>query len=170
MLLVVSGLPGTGKTTVADALARTLGAVRVSVDAIEEGMLGSGLPASWSTGVAAYGAGAAVAVTNLANGSTVVVDAVNDSEAARDTWRSAAARAGADVRFVVLGLDDAAEHRRRIETRPTALVHVVMPTWDDVLTRASSSEAWAGGDFLPIDAGSPVAEVVEQVLADLRSG
>lgn len=144
--------------------------MRVSVDAIEEGMLGSGLPASWSTGVAAYGAGAAVAGMNLANGATVVVDAVNDSEAARDTWRSTAARAGADVRFVVLTLDDAAEHRRRLETRPTALVHVPTPTWDDVLDRASSSEAWAGGDFLGIDAGPPLAEVVEQVLTDLRAG
>ncbi len=102
MLLVVSGLPGTGKTTVADALAERLHALRVSVDAIEEAMLASGLPASWSTGVAAYGAGGAVAAMNLSNGSTVVVDAVNDSEAARGTWRSAAARAGADVLFVVL--------------------------------------------------------------------
>jgi predicted kinase len=135
VLLVVSGLPGTGKSTVADALAGRLHAVRVSVDAIQEGMLASGLPASWSTGAAAYGAGAAVAGMNLSNGATVVVDAVNDSEAARDTWRSAAARAEADV-----------------------------------LDRASSYEAWSGGDSLGIDAGSPIGEVVEQVLTHLRTG
>jgi predicted kinase len=170
VLLVVSGLPGTGKSTVADALASRLAAVRVSVDPLEEALLGSGLPASRETGVAAYRAGGAVAEHNLAIGHVVVADAVNDSEAARNTWRSAAGRAGADVLFVVLGLDDAAEHRRRIETRPATLVHVPMPSWADVLDRASSYEAWAGGDFLGIDAGSPVGEVVEQVLTHLRTG
>ena len=169
MLVVVSGLPGTGKTTVADDLARRLTAVRVSVDLIEERMLGSGLPASWETGVAAYRVGAAVAEGNLANGHTVVVDAVNESEAARDTWRSAAARARADVLFVVLTLDDAAEHRRRVETRAPVLVHVPLPSWADVLDRAASSEAWAGADSLAVDAGSPIGEVVEQVLAHLRA-
>ena len=36
MLIAVSGLPGTGKSTVADALARRLHAVRVPVDPIED--------------------------------------------------------------------------------------------------------------------------------------
>ena len=83
MLLVVSGLPGTGKTTLADSLAGRLRAVRVSVDPVEEALLESGLPRSWESGAAAYRAGAAMAATNLAGGLPVVADAVNDSVAAR---------------------------------------------------------------------------------------
>ena len=168
MLVVVSGLPGTGKTTVADALAGRLGAVRVSVDPIEEALLESGLPASWETGVAAYRAAAAVAELNLARGLHVVADAVKDSGPARGTWRSAAA--GADLRFLVLALDDAAEHRRRVEQRSWALGHVRSPTWAEVLDRASSSEDWRGEDHLRIDAAQPVEQVVAQVLARLSRG
>ena len=169
MLVVVSGLPGTGKSVAADALARRLGAVQVSVDPIEEALLRSGLPASWEVGVAAYEAAAAVARQNLAQGVPVVVDAVNDSEAARNVWRAAAASSGSEIRFVLLELDDADEHRRRLEGRPTPLVHVPSPTWDDVRARAASYEPWAEGACLRVDATAAVEDVVEAVVARLPS-
>src|SRR3954468_4066178 len=54
VLVVVSGLPGTGKSTVAAALAARLRAVQLSIDPIEDALLGAGLPPSWEVGVAAY--------------------------------------------------------------------------------------------------------------------
>ena len=54
LLVVISGLPGVGKTSVARALAHQLAAVHLSVDALEDAMLGCGLPRGWSVGVAAY--------------------------------------------------------------------------------------------------------------------
>jgi predicted kinase len=36
MLIILGGLPGTGKTTIARELARQLGAVHVRIDSIEE--------------------------------------------------------------------------------------------------------------------------------------
>ena len=132
MLVVVSGLPGTGKSAVAEMLARRLGAVHVSVDPIEEALLRSGLQESWEVGVAAYEAAAAD-----------------------------------DVRFVLLELGDAQEHRRRLETRPTSFAHVRSLTWDDVLARAATYEPWPDGTCLRLDATAPVDDVVEEVLARL---
>jgi len=43
MLIVLGGLPGVGKTTIARELARTLGAVHVRIDAIEHALRASGL-------------------------------------------------------------------------------------------------------------------------------
>ncbi len=170
MLVVICGLPGTGKTTVADVVARSVRAVRVSVDVIEDALRRSGLPASWDVGVAAYEAGAATAGQNLSNALTVVADAVNDSEAARGTWRSAAARAGTDVIFVVLEVADPQEHRHRLEGRPPTWTHVRSPTWEDVLQRATRSEPWSGQDHLVLDATAPVDQVAARVLAHLRAG
>ena len=101
MLLVVSGLPGTGKTAVARAVADRLTAVHLSIDPVENAMLGAGAEKGWTAGVSAYEAVRAMAEDNLTRGLTVVVDAVNDSEAARDTWRRAAGalpRCGRDPR------------------------------------------------------------------------
>jgi predicted kinase len=85
VLIVISGLPGTGKSAVAAAVAGELDGVHLSVDRIEDALLGAGLRRSWETGVAAYEAARAAAEQNLDLGRTVVVDAVNDSEAARNT-------------------------------------------------------------------------------------
>lgn len=160
MLVVVSGLPGTGKSAVAAALAARLGAVQVSIDPIEDALLGAGLPQSWETGVAAYEAARAVAEQNLAAGLPVVVDAVNDSEPARDTWR----RAGAERFFVLLTLDDAVEHRRRLEGRVRGMAHLPEPTWDDVRARAAGYAEWPDGGCLRLDAAQPVDRLVELII------
>ena len=161
-LVVIAGLPGTGKSTVAAALATRLGAVTLSVDPIEDALLGAGLPRSEETGVAAYEAARVMAEQNLALGRSVVVDAVNDSEPARATWRTAAARAGTGLVFVVLDLDDAAEHRRRLEGRARGLTHVPEPSWSQVRARAEAFEPWAD-DAWRRDAGAPVEAIVAQV-------
>ena len=84
---MLSGLPGAGKSHLADALAVEFGAVVVSVDPIEDAMIRSGLSMSFETGVAAYEAGATVAAKQLRNGLTVIVDAANYLEVGRDVWR-----------------------------------------------------------------------------------
>jgi predicted kinase len=164
VLVVISGLPGTGKSAVAAALAQRAGAVHLSVDPIEDALLGAGLSPGWETGVAAYEAVRAAAELNLALGRCVVVDAVNDSEPARDTWRVAAANAGADLSFVVLTLDDQEEHRRRLEGRRRNLAHVAEPSWDDVIARAAAYEPWPDGAFLRMDAQRPLDELVRELV------
>ncbi|MGO7815331.1 AAA family ATPase, partial [Rhizobium ruizarguesonis] len=43
MLIIFGGLPGSGKTTIARALAERLNAVHVSVDTIEQAIRASGI-------------------------------------------------------------------------------------------------------------------------------
>ena len=80
MLVVISGLPGTGKSAVATEVAREVGGVHLSIDTVEDALLGAGFPHSWTTGVAAYEAVRSAAEQNLDLGRIVVVDAVNDSD------------------------------------------------------------------------------------------
>jgi predicted kinase len=164
VLVVISGLPGTGKSTIAEAVARRVRAVCLSVDEVEESLLGVGLPSDWTTGVAAYEAVAAAARENLRLGHTVIVDAVNDSEPARDTWRRAAEAGSAAVVFVLLTPPAAREHRRRLEQRERGLVHQSEPTWEDVQARAEAFEAWRDPPVL-VDAGRPVEVVIDEVAA-----
>src|SRR5262245_763655 len=54
MSIVMSGLPGAGKSAIADAIAGTLPAAVISVDPIEAAMRRSGVGADQPTGLAAY--------------------------------------------------------------------------------------------------------------------
>jgi predicted kinase len=162
MLLVLSGLPGTGKSAVATEVARIAGAVHLSIDAIEDALVGAGLERSWTTGVAAYEAVRAAAEQNLVLGRSVVVDAVNDREVARETWRRAASATGAGLTFVLLTLDDLVEHRQRLEGRHRDLANIDEPTWSEVRRRATAFEPWAGAHER-MDAHAPVDELAESV-------
>lgn len=164
VLIVVSGLPGTGKTAVARAVSDHLGAVHLSIDPVENAMLGAGAEKGWTTGVAAYEAVRVMAEDNLVRGMTVVVDAVNDSEAARETWRRASEEAEVPLRFILLRLDDEVEHRRRLEGRERGMEYVGEPTWERVRSRAEGYEPWIG-QCEEIDASRPLSEVVADVLA-----
>jgi predicted kinase len=168
-LIVISGLPGTGKTAVAAGLAARLNAVHLSIDPIEDAMLGAGLRHGWETGVAAYEATRAAAEQNLVLGSDVVVDAINDGDAARQTWRSAASRTDAVLRFVMLNCSSKGEHQYRLESRRRGLRHVPEPTWEQVLVRAAAYEPWTE-DCLIVDTHAPLAAVIDEVYQGVANG
>lgn len=165
MLIVISGLPGTGKSAVAAAVAAELGAVQLSIDLIEQALRGAGLLQS-QTGVASYEAVRAAAEQNLAGGWTVVVDAVNDSEPARDTWRVAAGNSGCPLVFILLTLDDLAEHRRRLEGRVRNLPDIPEPTWIEVQQRAATYAPW-DASCLRVSVSDPIEVVVQTILGQL---
>lgn len=167
-LIVVSGLPGAGKTSIAEVVAARTRSVHLSIDAVEESILACGLPSGWQVGVAAYEAARAMAEQNLRLGHDVVVDAVNDSEPARQTWRSAAARTGAHIAFVYLVISDVREHERRLSSRDRGLVWVGEPTWADVQRRRADYAAWSD-EVLELDtSGRTPGEIAKTLIALLE--
>jgi predicted kinase len=165
VLVVISGVPGVGKSAVAAELADRLSAVHLSIDPVEDAMLGAGLPSGWQTGVAAYEVTRAAAELNLARGRVVVVDAVNDSEPARATWRTAADRTQVPVVFVLLTCSDEGEHRRRLEGRVRGFGRLAEPTWPQVAERLASYQPWE--DCVVVDTGRPLPAVVDEVEAQV---
>jgi predicted kinase len=162
-LIVISGLPGVGKTSVTEVVAAHTGSVHLSIDEVEESILACGLPSGWQVGVAAYEAARAMAEQNLRLGHDVVVDAVNDSEPARQTWRSAASPTGAHLQFVHLVISDVHVHEQRLRGRDRGLVHVGEPSWSDVQRRRIEYAEWTD-EILEIDTGE---RSVDEVAAEL---
>lgn len=127
-LIVLGGLPGTGKTTVARLLARRLRAAYLRVDEIEVAIREAGVLAA-GVGPAGYGVANALASSNLGLGRPVVADCVNPVAESRAAWRAVAARAGAQLVEVELVCSDPEEHRRRVEERRPDIPGHVLPTW-----------------------------------------
>jgi len=161
MLIVFGGLPGSGKSTLSAAVARRLGAAYLRVDAVESAMWECGIDRGQPTGLAAYGVVQAIAAANLGLGTTVVADAVNAVEPARDGWRGVAAAASVALRVVEVVCSDPAEHRRRVESREPGPGQRFVPTWAQV--QAREWEPWTE-PRLTVDTMTPSVELVERIL------
>jgi predicted kinase len=156
-LIVLSGLPGTGKTTLARAVGMALGAVVVGIPEVEAAIVRAGVPRGGTSEVAAAAASALAAERALIAGATVVVDGTNAIEAAREPWRAVAARVQAQLVIVEVVCTDLNEHRRRVEADPSA------PGWNQVL--GAKFEPWRQ-QRLVVDMTAPgdhAAEVADAV-------
>ena len=154
VLIVMAGLPGAGKSAVAEDLGRALRCAVLSVDPIEAAMWRAGVARDQPTGLAAYVVAEALAAEQLALGLDVIVDAVNDVEAARGQWRSLAARVGVPLRFIEVRCSEVAEHRRRLASRVRLIEGFSEPTWESVQERRAAFDAWTE-DRLVLDAMAP---------------
>jgi predicted kinase len=162
VLVVLAGLPGSGKSSLGRPLARELRAALVVVDQLEDAMLRAGVPAGYSTGLAAYLSAEVVADDALAAGVPVVVDAVAP---AREQWRDLAARRGVPRAVVEVVCSDPAVHRARLEGRSRGLA-LREPTWADV--RAREYEPWSE-PVLRVDSTADAESNLAAALAHVRA-
>ena len=140
MLIVFSGLPGTGKTTLAKALAARLGAVYLRIDSIEQALRSAKVLAH-DVGPSGYTVANAMALDNLRLGRTVVADCVNPVQESRLAWRDVAAQTDAPLLDIEVVCSNLQEHRRRVESRRSDVPGLQPPNWESVL--AHEYEPWA---------------------------
>jgi predicted kinase len=163
MLYIFGGLPGTGKSTLAQRLARDQQAVHVRIDTIEQALREAGGLVNGPEGyIVAYH----IAADNLRLGLSVVADSVNPLRVTRAAWRDVAMRAKVPFVEIEVVCSNAAEHRSRVETRCTDITGLRLPTWDKVVNRAY--EPWDAEHCVIDTAGQTVEQSVsalQQALA-----
>ena len=157
-LLVFSGLPGTGKSTLAEAAGRELRAPVFAVD----WLLGSLTPFGGYHLDELLKIGAELLTTlafrQLELGQSAIVDFPAEDLATRIRWRSLAHAAGAQFRVVVCTCSDREQHRVRLERRERGI-----PGWHEggnwanVERRRAEFPPWTG-EVLTIDAVQPLAQ------------
>jgi predicted kinase len=161
-LFIFSGLPGSGKTTLSQWLARRVGAIYVRIDTIEQA-----LRDLCAIDVQGEGYGVAYRVTadNLRLGSSVVADSCNPIELTRRAWKDVADTAGASYVNIEVVCSDPDEHRRRVETRPSTVDGLKLPTWQEVVER--EYDAWTEDRVVVDTAGHSERDCCDQLLARL---
>jgi predicted kinase len=157
-LIVFAGLPGSGKSTVAEGYGDRIGVPVLSIDPVDRAMQAVGVTEN-RPGVTAYVVVEALAEEHLRRGRTVVVDAVNDVEAARQQWRDLATRTGAELRFVEVLCSDRAVHRARVEARHAR--DPWKPDWAAVASRVY--EPWTEEHTVLDSATTAPHELVERI-------
>lgn len=136
----MSGLPGSGKSTIAHRLAAELGCAAISVDTIERGLRDAGVGDDQPIGLAAYAVANRLVDAQLGLGQTVIADAVNHHPEARQAWLDLAAAHSTELRVIHVECSNEAVHRQRLEAREHELR--VVP-WRRVVELRDTWVAWS---------------------------
>ena len=164
LLIVFSGLPGTGKTTLSQALARRLRAVHLRVDTIEQALRDL---CSMDVQGEGYRLAYRVAADNLRLGMSVVADSCNPVELTRNEWTQVAITSDAGRVNVEVVCSDKVVHRHRVEARTSDVPGLVLPTWEAVVDR--EYDPWTTGRVVVDTANKTPEESFEEIACSIRS-
>ncbi|MBI2519519.1 MAG: ATP-binding protein [Bdellovibrio sp.] len=132
-LYIFSGLPASGKSTIAQELAKHTHATFIRIDTLEQGLRdlcnynqleGEGYRLSYR-----------VVADNLKLGNDVIADSCNPWELTRREWNEVATSVGANFVNIEVLCSDPKEHKHRVENRQVGIATLKLPTWEEVLNR-----------------------------------
>jgi predicted kinase len=166
-LIVIAGLPATGKSTLAEGLARQLALPLFSVDPIESAIIKSGIGRSFETGLAAYRVAESLAGEHLKLGLSVIIDAVSPVKEARDMWHQLAREYRAELIIIECRLD-AHIHKKRVEDRVRNLHGIPEVTWEDIEQRRAEYLPWQE-EVLIVDTANAIQDNLAKVLNHIHA-
>ena len=119
-LIIFSGLPGTGKSTLAEAIGQNLGISVFAKDWLEATLVQCELKSTKeekSLGFAGYELLTRLAERQLMLGQSVILDSVAASRTIRVTWQQLSIQYGADCRVLECICSNERLHRSRLKGR-----------------------------------------------------
>jgi predicted kinase len=161
-LYIFSGLPGSGKTTLAQLVAQRLRSAYLRIDTIEQGLRDL---CSVDVQGEGYRLAYRIAADNLRLGVSVIADSCNPLELTRREWEQVAREAGTRHLNIEVICSDILEHRRRVDTREPDIAGMKLPRWDEMESRAF--DPWTVDRIVVDTSGKRVEDCIDELLAEL---
>ncbi|MDR1019246.1 MAG: AAA family ATPase [Synergistaceae bacterium] len=132
ILYIFSGLPGTGKSTLAKNISKLLDAVYIRIDTIEQGIRDL---CNFNVQGEGYRLAYRIAEDNLKIGNNVISDQCNPIKLTREEWNNVALKNNCKYINIEIICSDKIEHIKRIEKRRNEIANLKLPTWEEIIKR-----------------------------------
>ena len=159
-LIVFSGLPGSGKSKLAERIGRDLSIPVYARDWLEAAIVSSDLDFPNKNDKFPNLAGAGLSLLNtlaerqLTIGQSAILDSTASKESIRDNWRQLAARHNAAFVGIHCVCSNEEIHKYRLENRDRAIPSWYELEWSQLQDAASRFESWTT-DHLVVDSIKP---------------
>ncbi len=160
-LIILTGLPGTGKSSIAEAVGKVLSAPVFAKDWLQATLVRAGLndnPAcAERLGYASYDLLTALAERQLQLGQTAVLDSVATFTRIRQQWQTLANQCNAQFSVIECICSDETIHRRRLESRQRSIPGWPELSWEQVTAVQKRYDPWTQ-PRLTLDAINPLQQ------------
>ena len=158
ILFILSGLPASGKSTLAKFIANEYNAVYLRIDTIEQGLRDL---CHFDVQGEGYRLAYRIASDNLNLAHHVVADSCNPINLTRREWEEIAIQNESRYINIEVVCSDKEEHRKRIETRKTEVRGLKLPTLDEVENREYHS--WESERIIVDTANQSIKDCFEEL-------
>lgn len=169
-LIIVSGLPGTGKSALAEAIGHELGVPVFAKDWLEATIRRCGLneiSLPKGLGYIGYELLTTLALRQLQIGQSVILDSVASTEDIREQWRKLAQAYSAEWRVIECVCSDENVHRSRLKTRQRNIPGWHELEWSEVERVRGYFVPWVEPRLI-LDMINPLEENLASALGFLR--
>ena len=166
-LIVFSGLPGTGKTALAEAIGRSLRIPVFSVAWVLGALAPFGLLDRSDRAAPAYALLTMLASRQLMLDQSAILDGMVGSASVREEWRKLARQYRAAFTAIECICSEENLHRSRVGARTEDIPGWPDPDWDHVEEMRSRYDAWSD-ERLVVDSVNPYASNLRAVEEYIR--
>lgn len=161
-LYIFSGLPATGKSTLAGLLAKETNSFYLRIDTVEQAIRDL---CNFNVQGEGYRLSYRLAADNLKLGMSVVADSCNPWLLTRQEWQEVAVNNSADFVNIEISCSNSEEHKERAENRISKVDRLKLPSWEEIKNRDYHN--WTG-EVISIDtAGKTIEESFSELCKKL---
>lgn len=168
ILFILSGLPASGKSSLAKLIAKEYNATYLRIDTIEQSLRDLCNIEVQGEG---YRLAYRIASDNLNLGHHVIADSCNPINLTRREWEVVATQSNSQFVNIEILCSDKTEHKKRCETRICEIKGLQLPSWNEIQNR--EYEIWET-DRIVIDTANKsikdsFAELTEKIIQYLNT-
>ena len=170
VLYIFSGLPATGKSTLAKIIAKNFNAFYIRVDTIEQGIRDF---CNYNVQGEGYRLAYRLVEDNLAIGNNVVADQCNPWKLTRNEWNNVAIKNNCEYINIETICSNKTEHKNRVENRTAEIENIKLPTWEEITKRESDKnhpiyyEPWKEEHITIDTANKSIEECTKELIKKL---